>query len=52
MIQKWAFDKTLTELPPGTTDNPPQDPQLAKAVELLKKALDKASADRQAQGGK
>jgi hypothetical protein len=32
----------LSELPPGTDDRPPEDPQLAKAVELLQAALKKS----------
>ncbi len=38
-VQKWLADKELPELPSGTTDEPPEDPQLAKAVALLRAAL-------------
>lgn len=40
-LAKWQSDKLLPELPPGTTDAPPTDPQLARAVELLTEALRK-----------
>jgi carboxyl-terminal processing protease len=39
VVSKWLRDKELPELPPGADDKPPDDPQLAKAVELLKAAL-------------
>ncbi len=38
-VFKWLGDKELPELPPGSTDKPPEDPQLAKAVGLLREAL-------------
>jgi C-terminal peptidase prc len=38
-VLKWLADKELPELPSGTPDTPPEDPQLAKAVELLRAAL-------------
>jgi carboxyl-terminal processing protease len=49
-VEQWRRDKDLPELPPGTEDKPPADPQLAKAVEVLRAALEKASpADKQGQ---
>jgi carboxyl-terminal processing protease len=41
-LRKWLLQKDLPELPPRTTDEPPPDPQLAKAMELLRAALKKA----------
>jgi carboxyl-terminal processing protease len=41
-LEKWLVQKDLPELPPGTTDAPPADPQLAKAVKLLRAALEKS----------
>jgi carboxyl-terminal processing protease len=38
-LRIWLFDKELPELPAGTDDRPPEDPQLARALELLKAAL-------------
>src|SRR5262249_14504152 len=38
-LMKWLVQKDLTELPAGTTDKPPEDPQLAKALEVLRAAL-------------
>ncbi len=38
-VQKWQDDKQLPELPAGKTDAPPTDPQLSRAVELLRAAL-------------
>jgi carboxyl-terminal processing protease len=35
----WLQKKGWTELPAGTKDQPPDDPQLAKAVEILRAAL-------------
>jgi carboxyl-terminal processing protease len=43
-VAKWQRDKELPELPPGATDAPPTDPQLARAVEVLKAALRKQPA--------
>jgi carboxyl-terminal processing protease len=40
-IEKWLNDKNLVELPAGMTDQPPEDPQLARAVEILKADLKK-----------
>jgi carboxyl-terminal processing protease len=40
-LQKWLADKDLPELPAGTDDAPPDDPQLAKALEVLRAALKK-----------
>jgi carboxyl-terminal processing protease len=38
---KWFRDKDLPELPAGTDDTPPYDPQLDKALEVLQAALGK-----------
>jgi C-terminal processing protease CtpA/Prc len=38
-LAEWMHQKDLTELPPGARDRPPADPQLDKAVELLRAAL-------------
>jgi carboxyl-terminal processing protease len=38
-IMKWLRDKELPELPAGVEDKPPEDPQLTKAVEILKARL-------------
>jgi carboxyl-terminal processing protease len=51
LIEKWLFEKELTELPKGVTDEPPVDPQLSKAVALLKRALEK-KATSQAQSSR
>jgi carboxyl-terminal processing protease len=39
-IEEWLAQKEFTELPAGSTDEGPTDPQLQKAVTLLKKSLD------------
>jgi carboxyl-terminal processing protease len=39
----WLREKQYTEPPAGAGDKPPDDPQLARAVEVLKAALDKAA---------
>jgi carboxyl-terminal processing protease len=38
-ILKWLRGKGLSELPSGAVDQPPDDPQLARAIELLRLAL-------------
>jgi carboxyl-terminal processing protease len=38
----WLHAKELSELPPGASDRPPDDPQLRKAVEVLREALKNA----------
>ena len=38
-VRTWLVEKELFELPAGKTDQPPTDPQLAKAVEVLRNAL-------------
>lgn len=38
-VQKWLTDKMLPELPAGTADQPPTDPQIDHALALLRKAL-------------
>jgi hypothetical protein len=43
-VRKWLSQKELPELPAGTDDAPPDDPQLQKAVELLRAALAKRDA--------
>jgi carboxyl-terminal processing protease len=39
-IEEWLAQKDFTELPAGSTDEAPSDPQLQKAVTLLKKSLE------------
>jgi len=39
-IDEWLAQKEFTELPAGSTDEAPPDPQLQKAVTLLKKSLE------------
>jgi hypothetical protein len=38
-VLRWLRQKEQSELPKGTDDRPPDDPQLRKAMELLKVAL-------------
>jgi C-terminal processing protease CtpA/Prc len=38
-VRKWLLDKQLAELPPGADDRPPADPQLDRALELLRESL-------------
>jgi carboxyl-terminal processing protease len=38
-LTDWLRYKGFTELPAGVADRPPEDPQLARAVELLRAAL-------------
>jgi C-terminal processing protease CtpA/Prc len=38
-VRKWLADKQLPELPPGTDDRPPDDPQLDRALAALRQAL-------------
>jgi carboxyl-terminal processing protease len=38
-LSKWLIQKDWTELPAGTTDKPPEDPQLARALEVLRASL-------------
>ena len=38
-VRKWLHDKHLPELPPGTDDRPPEDPQLDRGLALLREAL-------------
>jgi C-terminal peptidase prc len=40
-LEDWLQKKGWTELPAGTTDRPPEDPQLAQAVQILRAALKK-----------
>jgi hypothetical protein len=40
-VHHWLWEKQLPELPGGKKDTAPRDPQLARAVELLKTALKK-----------
>jgi carboxyl-terminal processing protease len=47
-LLEWLRNKDLSELPAGTEDKPPADPQLAKAVEVLRAALDKKGPDQPA----
>jgi RNA polymerase sigma factor (sigma-70 family) len=39
-LQEWLRQKDLPELPAGVTDQPPEDPQLARAIALLRDALE------------
>jgi C-terminal peptidase prc len=39
-IEEWLMQKDFTELPAGSTDEVPADPQLQKAVTLLKQSLE------------
>jgi carboxyl-terminal processing protease len=39
-VDQWLRDKERSELPAGRDDRAPDDPQLAKAVEVLRKALE------------
>src|SRR5262249_35681238 len=49
-VMQWVRDKQLSEMPAGKADQPPEDPQLSKAVGLLREALAKQKA-RPAEGG-
>ncbi len=40
-VMQWVRDKELSEIPAGKADQPPEDPQLSKAVALLRLALEK-----------
>jgi C-terminal peptidase prc len=52
-VRKWLFDKQLPELPPGTDDRPPDDPQLAAALALLRDAVKATGAtEKQRQAGR
>ena len=42
-LHQWLGQKELSELPAGAEDKPPDDPQLARAVQLLRAALQAAS---------
>jgi C-terminal peptidase prc len=46
----WLHYKGFPELPAGVDDKPPEDPQLARAVELLRKQMQ--VAERGSQGGR
>jgi hypothetical protein len=52
-VRTWLQQKGLSDLPPGVTDKAPEDPQLARAVELLRERLKKAAgpAKSGAKGG-
>lgn len=43
-VYEWLQRKSRSELPAGTKDTPPADPQLTKAVEVLRDGLKKAGA--------
>jgi C-terminal peptidase prc len=45
-LAEWQHQKDLSELPEGVEDKPPEDPPLAKAVELLQAAL-KAAGEKE-----
>jgi carboxyl-terminal processing protease len=38
-VQKWLADKQLPELPAGTDDRPPEDPQIDRALTVLRESL-------------
>ena len=38
-VRKWLFEKELPELPAGTDDEPPEDPQLERTLKELRKTL-------------
>jgi carboxyl-terminal processing protease len=40
-LRQWFFAKTKSELPAKVSHDPPEDPQLAKAVELMQEVLRK-----------
>lgn len=42
-LEQWLRQKELPELPAGVTDRPPPDPQLAKAVQVLRAQLGQRS---------
>jgi hypothetical protein len=46
-VERWLRQKELSELPAGADDQPPDDPQLRKAVELLRAAWDASSKRRE-----
>jgi C-terminal peptidase prc len=39
-VMQWIHEKEFSDLPAGKTDQPPEDPQLTKAVALLRAALE------------
>jgi len=43
-LHEWLRSKAFTELPPGVKDEPPEDPALVRAVELLRASLKDAKA--------
>jgi carboxyl-terminal processing protease len=52
MVTKWFFAKNLSQLPPGESDAPPEDPQLTKAVAVLQEALAKGVPTQTAEPSK
>jgi hypothetical protein len=52
MVTKWFFAKNLSQLPPGESDAPPEDPQLTKAVAVLQEALAKGAPTQTAEPSK
>jgi C-terminal processing protease CtpA/Prc len=50
-VENWLTSKQLPVLPPGTDDRPPDDPQLAAGLALLRERLKKA-APPESQGEK
>jgi C-terminal peptidase prc len=38
-VEKWLLDKQYAELPPGADDRPPTDPQLDRALAVLRESL-------------
>jgi carboxyl-terminal processing protease len=45
-VRSWGFAQTVTDRPINVKAKPPADPQLAKAVELLRDALKKSPSSR------
>ncbi len=52
-VEKWLMSKQLPVLPPGADDRPPEDPQLAAGLAVLRERLKAAAAPakRDSEGG-
>jgi carboxyl-terminal processing protease len=48
-LTKWFFAKNLSLLPEGVANEPPEDPQLDKAIQSLRQALAKAARNNKAE---
>jgi hypothetical protein len=44
-LLEWSRRQEMSDPPAGATDRPPDDPQLAKAVEILRAALQKSKPE-------